>query len=166
MQLPSLSVMGTGPVPNNVNLDARQGPQLLIITFIFLPLALLMVALRTFTRLRLSNDFGADDVFLLAACIPTTGCAVVLVLAEQRWGWNRRVWDVPVDLLTLGLKLTIVSECLFCLACSLTRMSILLWTRKVMTIGAEWMTHVATIGMVVIALEAIIFCLVVICSCR
>ena len=106
MQLPPTEVILSWPTPNYLNPKDVRGPQLLVISGIFFPIALLMVGLRIFTRLRLSKSFGVDDVFLLLAIIPAGACAVLSSLAMTRWRWNRHIWDVPIDLLSLGLKLT------------------------------------------------------------
>jgi hypothetical protein len=41
-------------------------------------------------------------------------------------------WDVPVDLVSLGLKLTMAIECIFGVAASFTKISLLILTRRVM----------------------------------
>lgn len=105
MQLPPVKVLLTWPTPNYVNPDVR-GPELLIITYVFFPLAVLMVAVRVFTRLHVSNAFGVDDVFLLIAIIPSGAIAVLTCLSVTHWGWDRHIWDIPIDLVTRGLKLT------------------------------------------------------------
>lgn len=106
MQLPPTEIILSWPTPNYVDPKDVRGPQLPIITFVLFPIALVTVALRIFTRLFISKSFGSDDWFLLAAIIPTAACAALTLLAVQRWGWNRHIWDVPPDLVTLGLKLT------------------------------------------------------------
>jgi hypothetical protein len=106
MQLPPAEVILSWPTPNYVDPKDVRGPTLPIITFVLFPIALLTVALRTFTRLFISKSFGVDDCFLLAAIVPTVACAALSLLALQRLEWNRHIWDVSPDLLTLGLKLT------------------------------------------------------------
>lgn len=166
MQLPPVEVLLSWPTPNYVDPTDTRGPQLLIITFIFFPIALFFVALRMFTRLQISKSFGVDDVFLLAAIFPTTACAVLTSLAVQRWGWDRHIWDVHIDLLSLGLKLTIAMEVLFGISVSFTKISLLILTRRIMVVGTGILRHVAAAGMVVVACEGIIFCIVVIWTCR
>jgi hypothetical protein len=106
MQLPPAAELLKWPIPNYKNPTHVRGPELLIITGIFFPLAVLMVVLRVFTRLRISKAFGVDDIFLLTALVPTGAITVLTCLAMTRWGWNRHIWDVPFDLVTRGLKLT------------------------------------------------------------
>ena len=70
MRLPPLEVLQSWPKPNFVNPITR-GNELLLITIILFPLAMGMVALRAFTRLRISKSFGADDIVLLVSVPPT-----------------------------------------------------------------------------------------------
>ncbi len=95
MQLPPIEVLLSWPPPNYVDPKDVRGPQLLIITFVLFPIALISVALRTFTRLYISKSFGADDWFLLVAVVPTAACAVLTILALQKWGWNRHERTLP-----------------------------------------------------------------------
>lgn len=166
MQLPPISVILSWPTPNYVDPSPIRGPGLLITTFIFFPIVLIMVSLRTFTRIRLSKAFGADDIFLIIATIPTTAIAVITVFAVRRWGWNRHIWDVPLDLVTLGLKMTILMECLFGIAVTCTKLSLLILTRRIMTIGTGIVRHIAAVGMVIVACEGLVFALVVTFTCR
>jgi hypothetical protein len=125
-----------------------------------------MVSLRTFTRIRLSEAFGADDIFLIIATIPTTAIAIITALAVRRWGWDRHIWDVPPDLVTLGLKMTILMECLFGIAATCTKISLLILTRRIMTAGTGIVRDIAAIGMFVVACEGLVFVLVVTFTCR
>lgn len=106
MQLPSVAEISTWPTPNYDHPTHVRGPTLLIITWIIFPFALTFVALRIFTRIHVSKAFGIDDIFLLAAIIPGFAIAVLTTVAATKWGWNRHIWDVPLDLVVLGLKLT------------------------------------------------------------
>jgi len=57
-------------------------------------------------------------------------------------------------------------ECLFGLAVSCTKMSLLILTRRIMSSGTGILRHIASAGMFVVACEGIIFILVVIFTCR
>jgi hypothetical protein len=76
MQLPLVNVILSWPTPNYTNPTDVRGPQLLIVTLIFFPIAVCMVFLRVFTHLSLSKAFGEDDLILVAATIPTCANAV------------------------------------------------------------------------------------------
>ena len=70
MQMPPLAVIESWPVPNYVN-PVTRGPANIIINLIFFPLVCLVIALRVYTRLRISKSFGADDWLILASLVYT-----------------------------------------------------------------------------------------------
>src|SRR5579871_5690036 len=107
MQLPPVDVIITWPQADYINPSEVRGPAILILTLIFVPLLLILVALRTYTRLRLSKNFGADDIAIVAAVFPAVGIAVLILIAVQNYGWSRHVRDVPFSQLELGLKYVI-----------------------------------------------------------
>ena len=61
-------VIAGWPAPNYVNPD-RRGPALIIVNSILLPLALVVVGLRLYTRLRIARSAGLDDVFIALASV-------------------------------------------------------------------------------------------------
>jgi hypothetical protein len=63
-----LDVILSWPAPNYVDPE-RRGPALVIINSILLPLALVVVGLRLYTRLRISQSAGLDDVFIALASV-------------------------------------------------------------------------------------------------
>ncbi|KAB8297677.1 hypothetical protein EYC80_001485 [Monilinia laxa] len=164
MQIPSPQVLSTFPQPNYIDPETR-GPALLIITAVFLPIVHIVVGLRTFTRIHLSKHFGVDDIFLLIALIPTTICAVLALLAQERWKWNRHVWDVTPDYAEFGLKMSLLLECLFGLAVAFTKISLLILVMRVMSRGTGILKHVAIAMIVIVACEAISFEVVIINNC-
>jgi hypothetical protein len=68
MQMPPLGVIESWPVPNYVN-PVTRGPANIIINLVFFPLVCLVIALRVYTRLRISKSFGADDWLILASLV-------------------------------------------------------------------------------------------------
>ncbi|ESZ92858.1 hypothetical protein SBOR_6766 [Sclerotinia borealis F-4128] len=164
MQLPPPQILSTFPQPNYID-PVTRGPLLLIITVVFLPIVYIVVGLRTFTRLYLSKHFGVDDVFLLIALVPTTVCAVIALLAQDRWSWNRHIWDVTPDYAEFGLKISILLECLFGLAVGFTKISLLILVMRVMSRGTGLLKNLAIAMIVIVACEAIAFDLVIINNC-
>lgn len=57
-------------------------------------------------------------------------------------------------------------KCLFGLAVSCTKMSLLILTRRIMSSGTGILRHIASAGMFIVACEGIVFVLVVIFTCR
>jgi hypothetical protein len=68
-------VISSWPAPNTVDPE-RRGPALIIINSILLPLSLVVVGLRLYTRLRIARSAGLDDFFIALASVspanPTT----------------------------------------------------------------------------------------------
>ena len=88
MQLPPVDVLLSWPTPNYDN-PVTRGPALVIVNSIFISLATITVAARIYTRIVIKRWFGIDDVFILLALLFTIGLTAVVILANQRFGWNR-----------------------------------------------------------------------------
>ena len=88
MQLPPADVLLSWPTPNYDN-PVTRGPALLIVNSIFISLAVITVVARIYTRIVIKRWFGIDDVFILLALLFTLGLTAVVILANQRFGWNR-----------------------------------------------------------------------------
>jgi hypothetical protein len=88
MQLPPADVLLSWPTPNYDN-PVTRGPALVIVNSIFISLATITVAARIYTRIVIKRWFGIDDVFILLALLFTLGLTAVVILANQRFGWNR-----------------------------------------------------------------------------
>lgn len=88
MQLPPVDVLLSWPTPNYDN-PVTRGPALVIVNSIFISLAIITVAARIYTRIVIKRWFGIDDVFILLALLFTLGLTAVVILANQRFGWNR-----------------------------------------------------------------------------
>ena len=66
--MPDLAAWATWPAPNYVNPQTR-GPQLWIVSSIFLSIATLCVAFRLYTRIHVRSWFGPDDGLVLIAYV-------------------------------------------------------------------------------------------------
>lgn len=167
MQLPPVSVIASWPKPNYDNPPEVHGPAIIIMTAIFMPLMLAIIGIRIFTRIRILRSFGWDDIFIIAAALPTLGCGIITTTAAITLGWNRHIYDVPIWQLILGLRLTMLLECLFATGCTLTKLSLLFFTRKIMKgSGSPALQWTVVINIWIVAVELIIFILVVVFTCR
>ncbi|EFE29300.1 uncharacterized protein ARB_03871 [Trichophyton benhamiae CBS 112371] len=160
MQLPPVSVIASWPKPNYDNPPEVHGPAIIIMTAIFMPLMLAIIGIRIFTRIRILRSFGWDDIFIIAAALPTLGCGIITTTAAITLGWNRHIYDVPIWQLILGLRLTMLLECLFATGCTLTKLSLLFFTRKIMKgSGSPALQWTVVINIWIVAVELIIFIL-------
>jgi hypothetical protein len=88
MQLPPVDVLLGWPTPNYKD-PVTRGPALLIVNCIFIALTIITVVARLYTRIVIKRWFGIDDIFILIALFFTVGLCAVVLLANQRFGWNR-----------------------------------------------------------------------------
>lgn len=68
MQLPPASVIAKWPTPNYVNPEST-GAALLITNIVGLSISLVVIGIRLYTRVWMTNNFGWDDVFILLALV-------------------------------------------------------------------------------------------------
>jgi hypothetical protein len=90
----------------------------------------------------------------------------VTLTAEFGYGWNRHAWDVPLDEVTPGIRLSLASQILFAAACTITRLSMLFLMRRILLTGYELLRTVIFFAMVLMGIACLIFITVVIFQCR
>jgi hypothetical protein len=166
MQLPPPAILASWPVGNYENPSETHGAGMLIMTSVFLPISLIVVFLRIYTRLRISHSFGADDVCIILATIATIVCAGLSLNAAQHLGWNRHVWDVPPAQIITGLKYIIPLEISFGMGCAFTKMSLLLFIRRLMSPWSGILRTLTWLLIVISATELVVYAIVVIFTCR
>ncbi|KAF7958143.1 hypothetical protein EAE96_003705 [Botrytis aclada] len=104
---------------------------LVVVTCVFVPLAIMAVSVRTFTRSRIVRIFAADDyvmIFALLTSIALTGCILNLL----DYGLGKHLYDVPLDdLYPNFLKINVIAAMLFCAATGMAKTSVLLFYRRI-----------------------------------
>lgn len=133
MQLLPAAVLATW-TPNYVNPTTR-GHGAMIINVVFIILAIIVVGLRLYTRLRITCSTGVDDILIVIALLFAVAMVVVTSYATEVWGWNRHVWDVPLDWLPTVQKMNLVFQILFSWSSSLTKISLLWFCRRLLGAG-------------------------------
>ncbi|KAG9189904.1 hypothetical protein G6011_06772 [Alternaria panax] len=102
-------------------------------------LATITVAARIYTRLMIKRWFGIDDIFILLALLFTLGLTAVVLLANQRYGWNRHVWDIPFPMFVPTSKIAMTAKVVFVAAATFTRLSLhCFYYRLVTDSGKTW----------------------------
>jgi hypothetical protein len=140
MRLPPADVVASWPPPDYENPDT-QGPRLLTIQMILMPLALVALIARLYARVCLMKKAWIDDWLMLAAmvCIPhplsdamanigqtlVIGTTIAVILATEVFGWKIHVWDLTKHQLEHGRKASITAQTLFLPASGLAKLSIL-----------------------------------------
>ncbi|KAK8867636.1 hypothetical protein PGQ11_006214 [Apiospora arundinis] len=111
--------------------EPHQATTLVVVTGIFLPLAVISMAIRTYTRAAIVRKVAFDDYLMLAATILSTGMCV-LVLQMLNWGLGKHLWNVPIsDLYPRWMLNNVIAAILFCLATGLAKGSILLFYLRI-----------------------------------
>ncbi|PQE23730.1 integral membrane protein [Rutstroemia sp. NJR-2017a WRK4] len=137
MRLPPPEVIASWPAPNYINPE-RHGNAVIIVDAVFFLLALLILLIRIYTRLRISKSFGLDDWLIVAAMFPSTGFAVAALLAETVLQWDRHIWDVPYNRITSGLQFVMITQIIFSLSQTLTKCSMLALIYRIMSNGKRF----------------------------
>ncbi|RMY17747.1 hypothetical protein D0867_05821 [Hortaea werneckii] len=138
MRLPPLSVITTWPVPNYTH-PQTHGRALLITNLLLITLVLLAVLGRLYARLIIKRWYGADDSMIVLACLATIGMNTVVILANERYGWNRHIYDIPPRMIASAGKIAFVAKLAFVFAATFTRLSLIaFYYRLVKDSGLRW----------------------------
>lgn len=76
------------------------------------------------------------------------------------------VWDVNPDTLIIGLKVVLVTQILFCIATTLTKLSMLVLVYRIVVQGSKKFPKIIVCVMVLIAAEGVAFVSTVVFQCR
>ncbi|PQE15390.1 integral membrane protein [Rutstroemia sp. NJR-2017a BVV2] len=146
MQRPPAYVLASWPKPNYVD-PVTHGYGNVVMNIVLYLILCMFLSLRIWTRTRLRASFGADDVMILLAMVPTTGFFVLSLLADLKFMWTRHQvytlaspfkavlyskYDIPVTQVEFGLKMVLLIEIMFASACTLTKLSMLMLVRRML----------------------------------
>ncbi|KAF3770175.1 hypothetical protein M406DRAFT_232296, partial [Cryphonectria parasitica EP155] len=160
MQIPSASVISHWPAANYTN-PVTRGPAAIIVVSVLLFLVTTLLAIRIYTRLRISKGFGLDDVLILVAYVPTAAFASISFVAQVDFGWGRHVWDIPLNFVTPGLQLSLASQLLFDLSTTLTKLSMLSLIYRVVSIDNSRYRYIVIAVAAFVSLDGLIFFILV-----
>lgn len=130
MQLPKISQQESWPAPNIIN-PASRGTGNFVITCTVLPLSLIVVGLRIFTRIKLYRRWAVDDSLVIASLIPTLAYFILGLTWDFNIGWLH-IWDYPTADITKGLRMILLSQILFVVASALIKISILMFIYRLL----------------------------------
>ncbi|KAJ5562839.1 hypothetical protein N7461_001600 [Penicillium sp. DV-2018c] len=165
MKLPPEAITATWPTPNYINPPTR-GHGVVIVNVICMSLALLVVSLRLYTRLRITCSAGIDDVLIVIGLIFAIAMAVITSIATQSYGMNRHVWDIEVSQLVTVQKLNLCFQIMFSMASCFTKISLLWFCRRLIGKGNFAMYNLAFIlCMVFVGLSSGMFTIISIFQC-
>ncbi|APA05340.1 hypothetical protein sscle_01g001100 [Sclerotinia sclerotiorum 1980 UF-70] len=103
---------------------------------------------------------------ILFAMIPTTGFFVLSLLADLKFMWTRHQYDIPSSHVEFGLKMVMLIEIMFAAACTLTKLSMLMLVRRMLTSASMFWRRVTLGAICVVGLQGGLFCIVLVFQCR
>ncbi|KAJ5141768.1 hypothetical protein N7476_004369 [Penicillium atrosanguineum] len=107
------------------------GIKFLVVNCVFLPLAVVALGVRVWTRAFVVRSFRWDDYLMAMALI--LSCALTGVTLDMlNWGLGKHMWDVPATSVTPWfLKLNVISAILYCAATGFTKVSVLVFYLRI-----------------------------------
>ncbi|KAK4185421.1 hypothetical protein QBC35DRAFT_16273 [Podospora australis] len=127
-----------GEVPTHVNLSENQDAQIYGAVSGVMVMGLAAVALRIYTRLMKNGPgFAADDYVILFAAVMGIGTAVCCLISVP-WGGGKHLWTVDHDQFTKLYQTTYAFVIVYITCVSATKISILLFYRRVFGTTVIW----------------------------
>ncbi|TGO13780.1 hypothetical protein BTUL_0063g00110 [Botrytis tulipae] len=165
MQKPPAWVIAAWPEPNYVDPETHGWGNVILNIVLYVVLCC-FISLRIWTRTRLRASFGADDMMILFAMIPTTGFFVLSLLADLKFMWTRHQYDIPSSHVEFGLKMVLLIEIMFASACTFTKLSMLMLVRRMLTSATIFWRRVTLAAICIVGLQGALFCIVLVFQCR
>ncbi|KAH7402780.1 hypothetical protein BKA66DRAFT_564681 [Pyrenochaeta sp. MPI-SDFR-AT-0127] len=138
---PPTEVLLSWPTPNYDH-PVTRGNALLVVNSVLITLVIITVGLRLYTRLVIKRWFGLDDVFILLAMVFTIALTAVVLVANQRFGWDRHVYDIPFNQFIPTSKIAMTAKVVFTAAATFTRLSLhCFYYRLVSDTGKRWFQY-------------------------
>ncbi|KAL8730098.1 MAG: hypothetical protein Q9166_004297 [cf. Caloplaca sp. 2 TL-2023] len=184
---PNKAIIDSWPKPNFVNPETR-GPALTVVNIVFIILVFLVVGLRYYTRIRITKSFGLDDWVIGASLVrpnlwshgwlsigslsvfPLSDSEnkVVVLIADNNYGWNRHSWDLRAENGPIGYKLCLAAQILFFWAATLNKISLLCFYKRLTAGGVyrKWYNYTIVGGIVFQSLMVIAYFIVVLNACQ
>ncbi|ORY02462.1 hypothetical protein BCR34DRAFT_591903 [Clohesyomyces aquaticus] len=139
-----VEVLLSWPAPNYKD-PVTRGNALVIVNGIFVSILALVVALRIYTRIVVKRWFGSDDVFIILAFIFAVALTVLVIIANESYGWSRHIYDIPFTQFAPTLKIGMAAKLMFVSAATFTRMSLLFFYYRLVTDSGKllftWAIH-------------------------
>ncbi|KAI1494814.1 hypothetical protein F5X96DRAFT_466158 [Biscogniauxia mediterranea] len=166
MRIPPAEVIAQWPKPNYINPETR-GPESKIIGILLIVLVAAVLAVRLYARKWLTKGFGLDDTLMMIAYAPALAFTIIGLVAEDKFQWNRHIWDVDPKFFTIGLQISLLTVILFDLSTNLIKLSMLAMIFRLAAASNDKRTRIFVLVLsFVIAMNCFIFVIIVIFQCR
>ncbi|KAI3336622.1 hypothetical protein HD806DRAFT_12214 [Xylariaceae sp. AK1471] len=129
MRIPPIEVLVSWPKPNYINPESR-APAGKVIGSILVVLVTIILAIRVYSRKKLTKGFGLDDTIICLAYVPAAAFAIIGIITQELFQLGRHTWDVEPKFFSPGVFVTLIMLFLFDLSTSLTKLSMLAMVRR------------------------------------
>ncbi|KAF3925748.1 hypothetical protein ABW20_dc0100335 [Dactylellina cionopaga] len=116
-----------------------KGNLVFIVAVLSMAVALVLVGMRLYTKKVYGGKFGLDDWMIIPAIVLTFGFTVIQVLAVKTAHLGMHVYDISPYAMIEGVKLTYAHMIIYCYAIMFTKLSIILFIRR---LSSETMWHI------------------------
>ncbi|KLU87389.1 hypothetical protein MAPG_06389, partial [Magnaporthiopsis poae ATCC 64411] len=165
MRIP-LAAVAAWPPPNHVNPEVL-GPGNTVLLCILQTLVTALIAIRLYTRLKMSTGCRLDDILIVLAYIPTTAYAIGGIYQELVLKGDRHIWDFPIENSQAAFKLGLAQLLLFCGATTLTKLSMLALIHRITTAAGDRTARTLTVALAtIVSLDGVVFLIVELTQCR
>ncbi|KAI4802653.1 hypothetical protein E4T44_11499 [Aureobasidium sp. EXF-8845] len=91
--------------------------------------AFVVVVARFYCRIRMGSKRGLwwDDLFIILAFMFAVGFGAIVNVAMGHYGWDRHIWNIPLDVLSTSVKAYMAAKILFIISGTCVRMALLLF---------------------------------------
>ncbi|KAI1282234.1 hypothetical protein F5Y07DRAFT_233545 [Xylaria sp. FL0933] len=183
MKIPPVEVISNWPKPNYINPETR-APAGRVIGSILLVLATIILAIRLYSRKKLTKGCGLDDLLICLAYLPAAAFTITGITTQEEFGWARHIWDIEPKYFKINIILTyripplfssadflthhrLIHLFLFDLATNLTKLSMLAMVRRLTAVSNNKLEKAAVLTLVIfITANCFIFIMVEIFQCR
>ncbi|KAF7596947.1 hypothetical protein BBP40_011313 [Aspergillus hancockii] len=107
------------------------GTKFLVVNCVFLPIAVISLLVRTWTRVFIVRSFRWDDYLMIISLI--LSCIMTGVTLDMlNWGLGKHMWDVPAEYLSPWfMRLNVVAAIIYCAATGFTKVSVLVFYLRI-----------------------------------
>ncbi|KAF2202016.1 hypothetical protein GQ43DRAFT_480227 [Delitschia confertaspora ATCC 74209] len=136
-RIPTLSPPA-GTRPNFINPPSRK-LQIRLVSYILLPIMACFLALRMYTRARITRGLGADDYLAVVSAIFIAAyCGVVLWMVDGHNPLGLHAWDVPLSHINEAFfKATLSSSCIHALATIFVKTTLLVLYLRIFNLNSR-----------------------------
>ncbi|KAF2668345.1 hypothetical protein BT63DRAFT_273763 [Microthyrium microscopicum] len=111
----------------------RRGWAITVTAIVLWAITVTVVFFRIWARFIIQRNKGIDDYVIIVGLIPLTGIAILVAGAGRWWGFDKHIWDLTPQEGVVTRQVAFSLEALYIFSTALTKISILLFYRRMAT---------------------------------